>query len=214
MPVPGMMVHREIQIQLVDTPPITAEVMESWMPGLVQAADAALLVVDLAGEPLRSLEDVAARLGESNVHLKEGIVGGDGVRRNDKPTIVVGNKIDLPDAGDNLEVLQELYMGRFPIIAVSATEKSNLEAVAADTFRMLDLICIFTKEPGKKEPTGPPYALRRGSTILDLAREIHREFPEKLKSARVWGSAKFDGQIVDRHFVLGDGDTVELSVSA
>ena len=79
---------------------------------------------------------------------------------------------------------------------------------------MLDLICIFTKEPGKKKPTGPPYALRRGGSILDLAREIHRDFPEKLRSARVWGSAKFDGQVVDRNFILGDGDTVELTVDA
>ena len=46
--------------------------------------------------------------------------------------------------------------------------------------------------------------------LLDLAALIHRELPEKLKSARVWGTGVFDGQTVPRDHVLHDKDVVEL----
>ena len=39
-----------------------------------------------------------------------------------------------------------------------------------------------------------------------------RDFGDKVKSARVWGSAKFDGQVVDRHHVLKDRDIVEIHI--
>jgi hypothetical protein len=54
--------------------------------------------------------------------------------------------------------------------------------------------------------------LKRGSTIADLAPKIHRDFSEKLKSARVWGKTVFDGQQVHRDYLLQDGDIVELRI--
>lgn len=214
MPAPGMMMFREIQIQLIDTPAITVDMMESWMPGLVQAADAALLVVDLgADDPLRQVEEVVDRLAASNVRLRGGCIGGDGMGRFDRPTIVLANKADLSGAEEILDLFREIGGDTFPICPVSARERTNLEVIARKTFEILDLICVFTKEPGKKKQAEPPYALRRGSTIQDLARAIHRDFPDKLRSSRVWGSSKFDGQIVDRLFVLADNDTVELTIA-
>ena len=46
--------------------------------------------------------------------------------------------------------------------------------------------------------------------VLDLAREIHRELPEKMKFARVWGEGRFAGQQVHRTEVLHDRDVVEI----
>ena len=51
-----------------------------------------------------------------------------------------------------------------------------------------------------------------GSTLLELAGHVHREFTEKLKSARIWGTGVFDGQTVTRDHVLHDKDVVELHV--
>lgn len=34
--------------------------------------------------------------------------------------------------------------------------------------------------------------------------------PAQMASARVWGSAQFDGQMVQRDYVLQEGDVVEL----
>ena len=52
LPQPGMMHFEDVQIQLVDTPPVTADYMEMWMPDTVRRADRALLVVDLGNDTL------------------------------------------------------------------------------------------------------------------------------------------------------------------
>ena len=52
--------------------------------------------------------------------------------------------------------------------------------------------------------------LSLGSTVLDLAERIHRDLPQKLAYARVWGG-KLDGQRVSRDFELRDRDVVELA---
>jgi len=59
-----------------------------------------------------------------------------------------------------------------------------------------------------------PFVLPRGSTVVDMARAVHRDFPERLKYACVWGSAKFDGQQVPRDHVLQDRDIVELHLTS
>ena len=46
--------------------------------------------------------------------------------------------------------------------------------------------------------------------MLQLAEIVHRDFAEKLKSARIWGTGVFDGQTVQRDHVLHDRDIVEL----
>jgi len=45
-PYPGMATWQDVRFQLVDLPPVTADFLEPWMPGLVSSADAALFVVD------------------------------------------------------------------------------------------------------------------------------------------------------------------------
>ncbi len=46
-PLPGMLMHEDVPLQLVDLPPVSAEFMEPWLPNTLQPAHAALLVVDL-----------------------------------------------------------------------------------------------------------------------------------------------------------------------
>ena len=48
--------------------------------------------------------------------------------------------------------------------------------------------------------------------MADFAGKIHQDFAEKLKSAKVWGASVFDGQMVQREYVLQDGDVVELQI--
>ena len=57
-----------------------------------------------------------------------------------------------------------------------------------------------------------PFVLPHGSTIEYLAGKVHKDFLEDLKSARVWGSASFDGRLVGRDHVLVDGDVVDLCI--
>jgi len=71
---------------------------------------------------------------------------------------------------------------------------------------------VYAKPPGKEADLERPFVLKKGSTIDDLAAKIHRDFIEKLKFARVWGSTMFDGQMVKRDYILQDSDIVELRV--
>jgi ribosome-interacting GTPase 1 len=48
--------------------------------------------------------------------------------------------------------------------------------------------------------------------VDEFARNIHQDFYQQLKSARVWGSSAFDGQKVQRDYILHDGDVVELRI--
>jgi len=48
--------------------------------------------------------------------------------------------------------------------------------------------------------------------VIELAERIHKDFATKLKYARIWGSARFEGQKVEKNHVLKDRDVVELHV--
>ncbi|MBW2996358.1 TGS domain-containing protein [Candidatus Woesearchaeota archaeon] len=82
--------------------------------------------------------------------------------------------------------------------------------VKEDIWRNLDIIKVYTKEPGKK-PSFPPFAVKKGSKIEDMAKHVHKDFVKKFRFARVWGkSAKHDGQRVGIDHRLKDDDIVEL----
>jgi ribosome-interacting GTPase 1 len=120
-------------------------------------------------------------------------------------------KSDLPGAQENLAVLRELYPA-CTITPVSIYDTETLQRLREETWRLLGVIRIYGKAPGKPADMERPFILKAGSTVIDLAYEIHRDFPNKLKSALVWGSARFDGQPVARDYVLKDRDIVELVV--
>lgn len=96
------------------------------------------------------------------------------------------------------------------MIEVSAKGGHNLEELKRKIFFMLEIIRVYPKPPGKEPDRDNPVVLKKGSTVEELAEEIHKDFVEKLRYARIWGSAKFDGQRVHKDYVLQDGDVVEL----
>src|SRR5262249_23744379 len=64
-PMPGMMPFENVQLQLVDMPPIAREYMEPWMSQIVRNANALLLVVDLCDPAvLDAVEFILAVLEE------------------------------------------------------------------------------------------------------------------------------------------------------
>ena len=61
IPLAGMMTYENVQIQLIDTPPVSPDYLEPWYPDLLRRADAWLLVVSLAeGEVLDQVEQAEA----------------------------------------------------------------------------------------------------------------------------------------------------------
>jgi ribosome-interacting GTPase 1 len=128
-----------------------------------------------------------------------------------KPALVVANKLDLPGAAANLRVLKRYVNGKLPIVAVSCEHRVGLDEFGKALFESLGIIRVYTKEPGSRLPTGRPFALRRGATIGDLARNIHKEFVSNFLFAMVWAERlPFSPKKVGLNFVLEDGDVVEI----
>ena len=69
---------------------------------------------------------------------------------------------------------------------------------------------IYAKPPGKPPDLEAPFVVKKGSTVEEFAGRVHKDFLANLTSARVWGSAPFEGQSVSRDYVLQDRDIVEL----
>ena len=97
-----------------------------------------------------------------------------------------------------------------PVHEVSAEHGHGLEELRVALWADLGRIRIYAKEPGHKHDYERPFVLGRGATVQDLATVVHKDIAERLKFARIWGHAAFDGQQVDRHHALDDRDVVEL----
>ena len=93
---------------------------------------------------------------------------------------------------------------------MSTATGKGLEELRRAVFEALEIIRVYTKEPGKKPDLEKPYILPRGSTVLDLAREIHQDLARNFRYARLWGSSKFAGQQVPRDHPIQDKDIVEI----
>jgi ribosome-interacting GTPase 1 len=211
VPLPGMMEFEDVQVQLVDTPAVAEGHTEPYLPNLAHDADGVLLVVDVtAGDTDAAaglLEDVLAR---ARVWPKARALPADAPPfLVPKPVLVLGNKGEEDD-GTFAALAREAVGADLPFYSVSATTGAGLEALREVLFRELRRIRVYPKEPGKKPDLERPFVLPEGATIQDLAAHVHKEVAERMKFARIWGHAKFDGQQVDRHHVLADKDVVEL----
>jgi ribosome-interacting GTPase 1 len=214
LPQPGMLRYEDLQFQLVDMPPISAEYMESWVPTLVRSADGVLLVADLDDpDLLGGLEVAEHRLSERRIDLVRpapGVRPRPAQERVSMPTLLVGTKLDRPGARDNLEVLADLYGTRFPVVPVSVESGEGLDRLARAVFELRDIVRVYTKQPGKKPDMDSPFVVARGSTVMDLAEKVHKELAARLAFARIWAPGKYDGQRVPRDHVLADRDVIEL----
>jgi hypothetical protein len=197
LPTPGMMAFEDVQIQLVDLPPVSAEFTEPWLPQAIRYADASALVVDPSdADCLEEIESVER-------HLEEW--------RLPKPGLLVGNKMDRPGGAANFAAVAELYKERYPSLAISTATGQGLPGFARAVFDLLGLVRVYTKIPGKRAELDSPYVLKRGATVLDAARHVHKDFAERLKFARLFRlDGAHDGQMVDRRHVAQDGDILEF----
>lgn len=213
LPLAGMVAFENLQIQVVDLPPVAPGMTPPWLWGLVRGADAVLLVFDLADDDLLSrVEETLALLSQGRVTLvpdSEAPASEAHPVREGRPGLVVANKADLEGAPDHLDLLQEMCYP-LPVEMVSARTGTNLERLKQLTWQMLHRIRVYPKAPGKKIEYDAPLILPENATVLEGAAALHKEIARTLKYARVWSSRTFPGQMVPRDFPLQDGDVVEF----
>jgi ribosome-interacting GTPase 1 len=229
-----MLHFEDIAFQLVDLPPISRGRMEPWMAPLLETADAAWLVVDLADpECAEQLLAVVGELAQHKINLTDRWPGDQREREaaappgasahaerpaedaadsltTELPALLVANKSDLDPGADEVSVLEELAGVRFPAFAVSAKSGQSLDRLAPFVFSALGIVRVYTKPPGQPPDRTRPFIVRRGSTVADVARLVHQDVARSLKFARLWGSGAFDGQQVGPDHAVADRDVVEL----
>ncbi|TMI79610.1 MAG: TGS domain-containing protein [Bacillati bacterium ANGP1] len=211
-PFPGMVPFENVQIQLIDLPPIAPETAEPWLFALIRQADGALLVADLASDDLlSSMEETLTLLERFNVSLGgAGAPSEDGGGAEGRGSSGSAGTSQGPGADGRLDILRELYASRWPILAVSAETGMNIDALRLEMFRLLNVIRVYTKARGRRADLSVPFVLKRGTTVQDAAAVVHKDFADRLKYARIWGTGTFEGQMVQREHVLEDGDILEL----
>ena len=120
------------------------------------------------------------------------------------------NKCDLDPDPEEVEILEELLGLKFPTLTVSAETGEGLDGLGPFLFSALEVVRVYTKSPGKPADSDKPFTVRRGDTVLDVARLVHREIADGLRFARIWGKNVYDGQQTGPEHPVDDGDIVEL----
>ena len=211
-PLPGMMPWEDVKVQLIDTPPVTSSHMEPYMTNIVRGADAVLLVMDGSAD---DAPDETAAVIEQFESRKTLLSNRTGFDEDDfsivhVQTLFVITRGQDPDCDTRLELFREQMPRPFPTLRVDLDQPADREELRNAIYRLLDVIRVYTKAPGKPPDDGDPFTIPRGGTVEDLATKVHRELAETFKFARVWGESAHDGQTVGREHVLADRDLVEL----
>jgi len=210
-PLPGMMRFENVQIQLVDAPPLMDEFAETGLFNLIRNADGLAFVLDLSEDCRTQVDLILEELDRRRIKiLPKTDERKTAIGLFYKRAILIGNKADLRAAQENCRTLLNAFSSQYAAICISAKESLNLEELKGEIFSILDLVRAYTKAPGKPADLNDPVILPRGRTVLDFAAQIHKDFAQKLKFARIWGKEKYEGQMVQRDYVLKDGDIIEM----
>ncbi len=97
-------------------------------------------------------------------------------------------------------------------LVVNAKTGKNLNELRRMIWERLNLVRIYTKIIGKKAET-KPLTLPAGSTIRDVALNVHKDFLKNFKFARIWGSGKFPGAQIGLDHIVRDKDIIEIHIS-
>ncbi len=203
-PLAGMMEFEDVQIQLIDTPPLDPATVESWMLQLIQQSDVVLLVFDVNAARLLEQTDFVLNL------LSDG-----GVLSGSQPKLVgLAGKSDIPGANENLQVWEDLFSERVHLQAFSSRDPDMLEHLRGQLFRCLEIVRVYTKRPGQAvEADAAPFLLKKGATVIEAAGCVHRDFVSSFRFARIWRSRELERLMIDRHEEVRDGDLLEIHTS-
>jgi ribosome-interacting GTPase 1 len=213
-PLPGMARFQNIWIQLVDIPPLLWEATDTWVSNILRNADAICLVVDLIDDPVGQVEILLEEMENRKVPL---------LRRDDSPgevshglypkrLFIAGTKLDLPEAEEGAGALKKAFDTSYDVVNICARDGVGRDEFLAAAFRSLEKVRVYAKTPGKKPDLENPFVFRKGTTVIEMAREIHKDFEKNYRTARIYSEDKYNGQRVGKDFALRDGDIIELIV--
>ena len=209
-PLTGMMRFENIQVQLVDCPPLGEEYLEPWFPDLLRRADAFAVVLSPPEDPAAQLKVIESTLAGYHLALQSQDRSSPPPGLATRHTLVIFNKADLLPDPEELELYLEVLGDSFPVRAVSALTGQGLPELREALFSFLHLLRVYTRAPGKAANFKSPFVVPVQTTLQELADRIHHDLGKNFKFARVWGKDTFDGQRVQRDYLLREGDIVEI----
>jgi len=191
IPKPAMMPYENVLIQLVDTPPLTKE-SPPWLKGILKASDGLLAIFDLSEdsvvEDIKNLKELLSNWGLAN-----------------KKIIFLGNKIDLKESRENLKKIKP------HLRVISCLKKIGIEELKKEIFDLLEIIRVYTRSVNKPKPDFEnPFVIKKGSKLIDLANQIHKDFSFSFKKAKLFKKDSKKFQIVGKDYILQDHDIVEI----
>ncbi|MEO0086691.1 MAG: GTPase [candidate division WOR-3 bacterium] len=211
IPIAGMMRYENIQIQLIDCPPLK-ENLAPWYFHVLRTADALLYLFDLSQDSLLEEAEKDFKIieeGRINIFRES--------EPNYKKTIFCGNKLDEENSEFRYNLFLEFLKNYAPldqlrILAISVKEQKNIEDLKRLLFESLEIIRVYTKPPGKPPELEEPIILKKNSNVLDAAEALHKDFARNLKYARLWDNKNLFGQRVEKNHILKDGDIIEFHI--
>jgi ribosome-interacting GTPase 1 len=212
-PLAGMTTFETVQFQLIDTPPISEEYFESFVPNLVRQADMVVVVVDISTPGFdKRVKTILEKLEEKRIILTTSIPEKiDDQRYAHKKTIIAAHKY-LDDGGkEGLAEIRGLY-SKFKVVPTSILDDVSMQEFKSAIFDSLGIMRIYTKRIGHDVDYTDPIILPIGGTVEDAARTIHKDFARDLQYAKIWGVGKFEGQRVKNSYVLSDRDIIEFHI--
>jgi hypothetical protein len=208
-PMPGMLKYENIQLQLVDTPPLNQEALPGWLRHLIKLSEVIIIVVDLwSDDPGVDLQRIIKFLEAKRIFLKpyyrqEGLL---------KKELILVNKIDLPNSHEILALLKETLPPPLKIFPVSAKTGQGLAEIKKELYSLLEIIRVYSKPRGKPPDFTEPIVLKKGTTVLEMARIIHKDFAEKLNYAKITNQRDKKLLRVKGNYLLQEGDIVEFHI--
>jgi uncharacterized protein len=212
-PLPGMMPWQDVMVQLIDTPPVTKDVMDGTLQGLIRGAELVLLVADMGSDDgIEQLQEVLDRLHDTKTRLaRTTYLDEDDIGLSFTRAFLLLNKLDAPEFDERVQLLHEFCDLDFEEFRISALQGQGLEPLREAIYQAMDVVRIYTKSPAQKEADYErPFTIRRGGTLLEVAELVHKDIARNLKFGRVWGANVHDGTVVKGDYVVSDQDVVEL----
>jgi hypothetical protein len=212
-PMTGMIEYDTVQLQLIDTPPISADSFENYLSGLIRNADTVVIVADLSADKMiDDLKFIIGKLEEKRIILKAKVTSkADDPRFAYKRAFVCAHKFYEDESHHKLQELEELFPN-FAMVATSILDNDSLDAFKITAFESLGVMRVYTKRVGHEPDYHDPIVLHLGGTVDEAANALHKDFARKLKFAKVWGEGKYEGQKVHKDFVLEDKDILEFHI--
>ena len=182
----GTLFHEGIKAQIVDIPSMGSELFDI---GLANTADLVIIVI----ENLHDIEKVTPLLSRSTGNR-----------------LIVINKSDLLSQEQLRKLEETIKSKKINAIPISCLTNYHLLSLKEKIISLMNIIRIYTKEPGKPASLDP-IILPLNSSVKEVAESIRKGFSKNIEESRITGpSSKFPNQKVGLAHILKDKDIIEF----